>query len=391
MSNDQITTTTTQWYFSRIKDALAWIIIGPIIIFFACTTLWTNEWRNAHMQSGLKEWRSTLQEARTDTLDPALDGSLIHLTGNAVATDTLFDRDFGIEFAGVRLERRVEMYQWKEKSESKSTDNYGGSQTTTTTYTYSKVWDDSPINSSSFHEKAWHENPSNWNYSSLEQSAKDVRLGAYALSTPVIERIPAETTLPLVKYSPTLSSGTEIIGDSIYITKNPQDPQIGDMRITYTTAENGILLSILAKQTGNTLSSYIAKSGADITRVEVWTQTADEMFQHATDENTLITWLWRIGGLLFIFIGFSLFFRIIPILAKVIPPLAWLIGASVGLLSFLITVILGGAIIILAWFAYRPLISLAILWGCIVIGWWVYYLMHRDKNALTPPVPPPVP
>lgn len=56
-------------------------------------------------------------------------------------------------------------------------------------------------------------------------------------------------------------------------------------------------------------------------------KTAVEMFEKAEAENTFITWLIRMAGLLFIYIGFSLFFRIIPMLAKVIPPLAWVVGA----------------------------------------------------------------
>ena len=42
------------------------------------------------------------------------------------------------------------MYQWKEESHSESQDNLGGSETTTTTYPYDKIWSDSPIDSSYF-------------------------------------------------------------------------------------------------------------------------------------------------------------------------------------------------------------------------------------------------
>lgn len=64
--------------------------------------------------------------------------------------------------------RTVEMYQWDEKSDATSSDKLGGSQTTTTTYTYAKVWDDTPIDSSMFHEKTGHENPATWKYSSTD-------------------------------------------------------------------------------------------------------------------------------------------------------------------------------------------------------------------------------
>jgi hypothetical protein len=51
------------------------------------------------------------------------------------------------------------------------------------------------------------------------------------------------------------------------------------------------------------------------------------MFQAAEKENSIMTWIVRAFGLIFVFIGFSLFFQILPILAKIIPPIAWLIEA----------------------------------------------------------------
>lgn len=109
-------------------------------------------------------------------IDGTYDTKLVHTSGKADTTETLRDAVFGVEENSIGLKRVVEMYQWKENSETNSTDNYGGSQTSTTTYSYSKVWSDTKIDSSDFHDGANHANPSSWQYDSLALQASDVRV-----------------------------------------------------------------------------------------------------------------------------------------------------------------------------------------------------------------------
>ncbi len=87
-------------------------------------------------------------------MDAALQGKLIHLSGVASTKDMLSDPDFSLSIPAIKLERKIETYQWKEDSKEETKDNYGGSQTTTTTYTYTKDWDQEMIKSSDFHEQA---------------------------------------------------------------------------------------------------------------------------------------------------------------------------------------------------------------------------------------------
>ncbi len=73
--------------------------------------------------------------------------------------------------------------------------------------------------------------------------------------------------------------------------------------MSYTIASNNLTLSLLGKQSGsNSIESYIAKSGSDISRVEVGTKSALEMFQAAEKENSLMTWIVRALGILFVYI-----------------------------------------------------------------------------------------
>lgn len=386
---DSITTTTTTSYGSRIKSALMGLIAGPVIIFIACGFLWRNESDNAHMISALNEWKSTVQEANIASVDSSLQWKLIHLSGVANTKDMLSEPDFSMNIPAIKLERKVETYQWEEHKKEESHDNYGGSQTTTTTYTYKKVWDEGINDSSDFHEKAWHENPTVEKYKSLNLASSDVSVGPYRLTSPMIERIPADTTLNITEFAPKLHSGEILQGNNIYVGVDTQNPQVGDTRVSYTVASNNLTLSLLGKQSGsNSIESYIAKSGSDISRVEIGTKSAIEMFQTAEKENSMMTWIVRGLGLLFVFIWFSLFFQILPILAKVIPPIAWFINAWVGFVALILTLVVWGGVIMVAWFVYRPMISIIILLVLLLLTGGVYFFMHKKVTQISTPSTP---
>jgi hypothetical protein len=368
MSETSSVTTTKSW-IQRLKEALVGIIIGPVLIFVSTIVLWNNEERSAHMIAGLEEGRSVVQEGKPTTIDPVLDGTLIHISTDAITDEVLTDTDFDMSISGIVLDRRVEMYQWHEKSESRSTDNYGGSETTSTTYTYDTRWSDEKIDSKSFHTPLGHQNPPDWKYDQKSFSAKEVQVWPYALTTPMIARIEPYIPLSLEDTELTLHDGESLIGDMISIATSPTLATVGDIRITYTYTPNNSLVSILGKQEApNILTSYIAKSTSDISRIDFGIRSAEDMFQSAAEENTLLTWIYRGVGLLFMFVGFSLFFRIIPMLLKIIPPLAWVADVGVSLVALLLTLILWGGTIALAWFFFRPIVSLVILMVIVLVG-----------------------
>jgi Transmembrane protein 43 len=356
---DQYTVTSTQSWGQRIKGALVGFVLGPVLIVGSSILLWNNEGRSVRIASGLTEWSKVVVTMPSSPIDGTYDTKLVHTSGKADTTETLRDTVFGVEENAIGLKRVVEMYQWKEKSETKSTDNYGGSQTSTTTYSYSKVWSDDKIDSSDFHDGVNHANPSSWQYDSLALQASDVRVWDVKLSTPFIGQIPVTTPVSLGSLALNFS-GAIRSGDVIYITKDIANPQIGDMKISFLTAKPQDV-SVIGKLSGNILDSYQTKSQSTIALLDQGIVGPTEMFQSAQDENMLITWLLRGLGLLLMFIGFSLIFQILVILAKVIPPLATLLSWGTGLIAWIGTILLGGVVIAIAWFAARPLLSIAIL------------------------------
>jgi predicted anti-sigma-YlaC factor YlaD len=113
-------------------------------------------------------------------------------------------------------------------------------------------------------------------------------------------------------------------------------------------------------------------------------RTTDEMFGKAQDDNATWTWILRGLGLLGMFIAFSMLFSPVKLLAGYIPVLGTLVSGAVGLVAAAATAILGPRVIALAWFAYRPLVSVIVLAVGLVVAFGFRMLRQRKQAAMRP-------
>ena len=59
--------------------------------------------------------------------------------------DLLIDSIFGVSVQGMQLKRKVEFYQWTERSSTQKRQKLGGGEETVTTYTYEQAWQAEPM------------------------------------------------------------------------------------------------------------------------------------------------------------------------------------------------------------------------------------------------------
>ena len=177
---------TSQSWFGRIGESIKSFLVGILFFLGAFPVLFLNEGRAVRTEKSLHEGAGAVVSVAADRVDPANNQKLIHLTGKAATGETLTDPDFLIAANAIRLQRKVEMYQWQEKSESKTEKKLGGGTETKTTYSYNKAWEDHPIDSSSFKEADEHKNPSEMPYQSHDAQAEHVTLGAFTLTPSLI-------------------------------------------------------------------------------------------------------------------------------------------------------------------------------------------------------------
>ena len=172
-----ITEVASQSIFGRIGKSFVGMLIGFVILIGSAVLLFWNEGRAVATAKSLREGAAAVIDVPSDTINPANDSKLIHVTGETAVAEPIEDPLFNISESAIRLRRNVQVYQWKEKKESKSRDKVGGGRETVTNYTYERVWAPELIRSSSFKSPEDHRNPGKLEIPKKEFIAKEATLG----------------------------------------------------------------------------------------------------------------------------------------------------------------------------------------------------------------------
>ena len=190
---------TTTGYGTRVGNSFKAIGTGFLLFIAGTVLLWWNEGRAVKTEKMLDEAGNAYVEMENpNKKDTSLEGELICGTAMATTEDSLTDAEFGVGAKAIALRRTVEYYQWVEHEQENSEDKLGGKEVTTTTYTYSKEWVDSPIESAGFKDPAYqNKNMVLATYEDAELYAENVSWGAYKLSESLIHYISSDEGLEL--------------------------------------------------------------------------------------------------------------------------------------------------------------------------------------------------
>lgn len=356
-------------WFQRMGDAIGGILFGILLILVSMAVLWWNEGRSVHTAQTLAEGQGKVVSVKSDSVDSANNGKLIHLTGEATTDETLTDSDFEVEVSGdLQLRRKVEMYAWRENKKSETRKKVGGGTETVNSYSYDKVWTSDPESSSEFHEQKGHENPP-MAYKSQTFVAEKAHVGAFQLG---------ELTGQLDNFeSYKVDKEDDTEGDQRIFFGEDSNPEVGDCKVSFQVVKP-CQVSVLAQQNNDLLESYTAKSGGgSIYRLMVGQKSAKDMFGQMVAENNALTWGLRFLGWLFMVIGFALVLRPLSVMADVIPFLGDLVGVGTGLVAFASASAISLVVVALAWIAYRPLVGVGIL---ALAGGFIFLLVKKKRS-----------
>ena len=190
---------TTTGYGTRVGNSFKAIGSGFLLFIAGTALLWWNEGRAVKQGDMLDEVAENyVVMENPNKKDASLEGELICGTALATTEDSLVDAQFGVGAKAISLTRKVEYFQWVEHSQTQKKDKLGGSEETTTTYTYTKEWVSSPIESASFKDPAYqNKNMVLTTYENAEQYAENVSWGAYKLPESLIHSISSSEGLEL--------------------------------------------------------------------------------------------------------------------------------------------------------------------------------------------------
>ncbi len=374
--SDKFTEITNQSWFSRIGGAIKGMLFGIVLVVAGIVLLFTNEGRAVKTHKALVESQGQVVSIDALQTNPAMNGKLVHISGEASTGETLSDDLLQVSAKALKLNRVVETYQWEETEKSEEKKNLGGGTETVTTYEYRKVWTKGTIDSSSFKQPEGHSNPIDPAFKNEHWSASAITLGAYALSTSHKNGIKNFQALALPTQE-NLPTGLSKHGDKFYYGKNYGQPEVGDQRISFEWIPPQIY-SAIGSSSGSILNPHTTSNGHEIALIEPGSLTADAMFEQAKNANNWLTWLLRAAGLIIFIIAFAMILKPLSVIADVVPLIGNIVGMGTGFVSIVLGFISALITICIAWITYRPLLGIAIL---VVIATLIYLLKRRSREA----------
>ena len=433
---------TTTGYGTRVGNSIKGIFTGFILIIGATILLWWNEGRAVKTADMLEDAQGACVEMpNPDKKSAEFEGELVCATAMANTDEVLTDKEFGISENAISLSRKVEYFQWVEHSESKSEDKLGGKQETTTTYTYTREWVSSPVNSDEFKDPAYQ--GKNYTWTTVEDQdvwAENVTFGAYVLNESLIHSInstealelnideqqlqamdktiadtyarikglptsntnvaqaqPAQPAQPAAADSTALADSVKTVipdsisqnnkvdleyvhqmGNVLYYGRTANAPEVGDVRITFEKVVPA-KVTVVSQVEGNTFKPYTASNKKKFQTLRMGKKSIDEIFEEENESNSMWTWVLRIVGILLVISGFKGLFGFLETILKVVPFLANIFAFGVGIICTIVGLVYSLIVIALAWIFYRPVLGIIIL---LIAGFLIWVFAFNGKKKL---------
>ncbi|HNT30210.1 MAG TPA: TMEM43 family protein, partial [bacterium] len=170
-----------------------------------------------------------------------------------------------------------------------------------------------------------------------------------------------------------------------FVGKDPANPEVGDVRVTYEIVRPGTV-SIIAKQSDDSFKPYKTKAGKTIEMLSIGDQDAEQMFDAAISGNKALTWGLRVFCFILMLIAVNMIFKPLSVLADPIPLLGDIAQFGIGLISFVIALALTLVAVAIAWFVYRPVLSIVLI-ALAVAAVYGMKQMKAGKSAVVRPTP----
>lgn len=388
---DQYTVVTKKGYGQRIGNSLKNVGVGLLLFFGSFAVLYWNEGR-----VDISSIAVNAVEVSADQVAADANGKLVYTYGAVNSEETLGDNLFLISGDYLAVSRLVEMYAWVENSSTSSDTNFGGSETETTTYTYTTNWVDEVDDSQNFQVPLEHYNPAKI-YESETTRATDAKLGAYTLDFDKLQ-LPDLNELAVNDTNTTVFGGAKLSGDYVYIpttqsysgtlpeglsvgstiTGSLTSPQVGDMRVSYFVLPNNYEGTIFGKLEGEKIVNYVDLDDTGESLYRLFDGTRDEAIAMMHGEYKMMLWIFRAVGFVMMWMGLSLFFGPLSTLLDIVPFFGSLSRAVVGVISLVVSLVLSVVTILISMIVQNIVVLVVTL--VVLVGIFVFILKKKGTK-----------
>tara|TARA_R110002096_G_scaffold179153_1_gene356116 strand:- start:27793 stop:28980 length:1188 start_codon:yes stop_codon:yes gene_type:complete len=333
----------------KVRSALGGILLGAILVLAGLALLWMNESRAVADYRSIRELESYTIPVSPHRVNPENEGSAVYLTWRASTSDTLRDREFGIERVALRMVRTVEMFQWKENRPSKREIEAGVEPT------YELDWSSERIASEEFLQPDKHENPP-MRYITKTWLAEDISLGAFQLPASLLLKLDDYVPVDATNAVPTILESVIHDQGNLYLGENIAEPMVGDLRISYRALDPQ-QISLIARQFGTTFDTFVSRDGRVHAPIRTGVHTQQQLLSYERSNVKVITILLRMLGFFLTFAGLMMIFSPMTILAGSVPVFQRVMRFGLAMVCLLFSGVLSLFVISISWFAHRPWIT----------------------------------
>jgi len=335
---DEFLQKTPSWG-QRMSGAIVGVIFAPLFIFAGFFALKHGEISHAKTTNALNV---VIHEVESP--EQAKVGDVFRYVGTVYSPGERYrDEQFNLEIDAIKVYRQVYTYQWVEKEKEKKKRTATGGERIEKTYTYSKNWNRTLINSDRFKIRQGHENPKTRAAEPQFFEQEEILMGSYILHE---------------KFRESLLNYRLLKTSSIYLGNGmPENPQVGDTRVEYWYLPTGVY-TVVGQKSRNMILPQINQdlfihselpcggvrhsSHGDFGMLFSGDQTVKEMFKTVHQFNDKMFVVLRFIGLIFVVVGFAIFGNPLRLLFGWIP----FLGAIWEKIVFKIMQVLGALVAI---------------------------------------------
>lgn len=216
-------------------------IVGVLLILCSMLLVGYSEYNIIKVLMNRDSLNNKTIEVKSIIVDKNNNGKLVFVNGYIILNKDLEDKDFNVKIRTSKLERIVEIYQYKETKEDDET------------YSYETDWYNELIDSSKF-KNSEYKNPSDIKYKS-EVYYNDVFLGAFKLNNKEIDDLGLNSRYLDLNSEFASKNGFNISNEYYTTSKDIDFPEVGDIRISFRY-NNSNSASVIAKQSNNMFEDY---------------------------------------------------------------------------------------------------------------------------------------